>query len=114
LRSRKSDEETKVDIGSKKDSDAKVNPAIETEETEETTDTLEKQVNDVLQAEPEKKPSPDHLDVDTELEEIVSYQPTLPPLEHASATKDPATPGRPSNFVPFAPALVVSDEPEQP
>lgn len=111
---KKSDEETKVDIGSKKDLDAKVNPAIETEETEETTDTLEKQVNDVLQAEPEKKPSPDHLDVDTELEEIVSYQPTLPPLEHASATKDPATPGRPSNFVPFAPALVVSDEPEQP
>lgn len=81
------------------------------EASDASVDTLERQVNDALQAEPEKK-QPDV--VDTELEDISSYQPSLPPLDDVPASKDPATsPGRPSQFVPFAPGLVVADEPEQ-
>jgi hypothetical protein len=78
-------------------------------------------MNDVLESDaaPEKnKPEPDPLEhLDTELEEMASYgQPTLPPLSNPAADKDSAnanSPDRPSHFVPFAPGLVATDEPEQ-
>lgn len=84
------------------------------EDIEETTDTLEQQVNDALQREPEKSDPKNKIEsLEAEVEEIVSYQSqssspnSLPSL---NAPKDPSTPGRPSHFVPFAPGLVASDE----
>jgi hypothetical protein len=104
-------DETKEDICIK----SEVTPLAQdgVPEDEETTDTLERQVNDALKPEPElgDKNKIEHLDA--ELEEIASYQTSLPPLPHtATGSKDPTTPGRPSHFVPFAPALVASDDPE--
>jgi hypothetical protein len=124
------DEETKVEsLDFKNDADetkVEFTPDVDSKppppsDVEESIDTLERQMNDVLESDaaPEKnKPEPDPLEhLDTELEEMASYgQPTLPPLSNPAADKDSAnanSPDRPSHFVPFAPGLVATDEPEQ-
>lgn len=88
----------------------------EKDDVEETTETLERQVKEALQREPEKEHDNKIENLEAELEEIVSYHPplgTLAPIS-GSSPPQPATPGRPSHFVPFAPGLVASDEAEDP
>jgi len=98
------------------------NAKVGGESEEENTDSLEQQVREVLGPEAESEPGQgkekkkmEHLEA--ELEDIVANAPVLPPLPHqqhqlTKVNSNPTTPGRPSSFVPFAPALVVPDEPE--
>jgi hypothetical protein len=85
-------------------------------DVEETTDTLERQVNEALEGEPEKDAQGKIENLEAEVEEIVSYNQTpLPPLPSAGTNSKETSSGtdaRPSHFVPFAPALVATDEPE--
>jgi len=104
------------------------------ESEEETTETLERQVREALQpesasdAEVEKSAQAKKQieTLEAELAAALAQQedrsesptsaPALPPLPLHSPPKvssNPTTPGRPSSFVPFAPALVVDDDQEQ-
>jgi hypothetical protein len=109
---------------------SKVENRVESEE--ETTETLEQQVHEALQPESDADVAKEKSvqakkqieTLEAELAAALAQQersespqgaPALPPLPLHSAPRvssNPTTPGRPSSFVPFAPALVVDDDQE--